>query len=776
MIKKLWLIRSFKQICLLGLVIILGFLISETIVFAGNFVIAPYLRNVTSESAVISWELPEAESGYLYYGTSREEYQYKKELKANKYHLVQLNNLKADTMYYYMVKTDNYSTPKGDYNHFFRTVGTGRVPFTFAVLGDTSSGKDGFDFDHKRVINSIMDYTFPEFVILSGDLVMDGQRESDWLSFFKVEEELLSHTPIYASRGNNEEYGKEYFDKYFQRPGEPSWHSFDYAGNHFIALNILKGQGQKYYDSFRPGSEQFTWLLEDLQSEDNKNAAFTFVFFHAPVFPPQGDTSQVLEELLHPLFVRYGVDMVFNGTHTFSRAEKEGVAYYISGGGGAELFRNPLIERPEIKETEYFLHHLRVRVNYPVITVEAVDTNGNTFSSYRYWDPEADDKDKGTTSFSTVDKEKVEAILEGKSKQGTIPVTVFSMPNCGYCDRLLDRDLPELERKTGINLEVNYLSLDQADNFETIVYIEELLNDRDNELPAVLIGRNLLGGEKEIKANLEDVLLSVASSDPEMEKNILENKNTNSLEVSKSIKERFVSIKMLPVISAGLLDGINPCAFTAIIFLLSYLVYIGKNKKEILLGGIGFTLGVFITYMLIGFGLSELLSSLSFYSYISNTIEYLTFVFVIVLGIYNLYDFYLCRKGKEKEMKLQLSKFLKLKIYKHIRSKVRSPHLVVASLVLGFFVSAFELACTGQVYIPTIIYMLDISAERVRAFAYLTLYNLAFIFPLVIIFIAVYFGLSEDSVKKYMQKNLALVKLGTALLFFGLGAAILFFG
>lgn len=756
-------------------VFLLIFLFSGT-VLAGDFLVAPYLRKVTSDCAVIAWEFSEAQECHFYYGPSRESLEHKIRLSQADYHLVELDDLEPGTLYYYLVQLDENPFPEGDFEHFFKTIGSGRVPFTFAVLGDTSSGKDGFDLEHKRVINSVMDYTYPEFLILSGDLVMDGRRKEDWVSFFRVEEELLRNTPVYTSRGNNEEYGSEYFNKYFQRPGAPLWYSFDYAGSHFIALDILKGQGQGYYDSFRPGDEQFSWLLTDLQSEANINAAFTFVFFHAPVFPPHGDSSEVLEELLHPIFVKYGVDMVFNGTHTFSRAEKDGVVYYISGGGGAELFRNPIIDRPEIKETYYLLHHLRVSVNYPVITVEAIDTNGNIFSYYRYWDPEADEQDKGSSTISLkeieLNRQEVEDLLQREGNQENITVTVFSLPNCSYCDTLLYKILPDLGKKMGIGLEIEYLPLGQADNFEKMIYIEELLNNRNNELPAVLIGREILGGENEIKANLEKVLRNYALDNSEMT-DVLDIQVGDQSFIDETIKERFASIKALPILSAGFLDGINPCAFTVIIFLLSYLIYVGKNKKEILLAGIAFTLGVFITYMLIGFGLSRLLSSISIYGYIAEAIKYLTLILVFFLGTYNLYDFYLCRKGRQTDINLQLPKFLKRKIHDHIRSKERSSRLMIASLVLGFFVSTFELACTGQVYIPTIIYMLEISTEKIRAFGYLTLYNLAFITPLIVVFVAVYFGLSEDSVKRYMQKNIALVKLATALLFFGLGIAIL---
>ena len=54
---------------------------------------------------------------------------------------------------------------------------------------------------------------------------------------------------------------------------------------------------------------------------------------------------------------------------------------------------------------------------------------------------------------------------------------------------------------------------------------------------------------------------------------------------------------------AGFIDGLNPCAFATIVFLVSYLSFLGKKSKEILIYGIIFTFGVFIAYIIAGVGL-----------------------------------------------------------------------------------------------------------------------------------------------------------------------------
>jgi cytochrome c biogenesis protein CcdA len=58
----------------------------------------------------------------------------------------------------------------------------------------------------------------------------------------------------------------------------------------------------------------------------------------------------------------------------------------------------------------------------------------------------------------------------------------------------------------------------------------------------------------------------------------------------------------LAVVLAGLVDGLNPCAFATIIFFVSYLSLSGKKGKEILITGASFTVGVFIAYLLVVLG------------------------------------------------------------------------------------------------------------------------------------------------------------------------------
>ena len=92
---------------------------------------------------------------------------------------------------------------------------------------------------------------------------------------------------------------------------------------------------------------------------------------------------------------------------------------------------------------------------------------------------------------------------------------------------------------------------------------------------------------------------------------------------------------------------------------------------------------------------------------------------------------------------------------------------------MGFFVSVFELACTGQIYFPTIAYLVK-SDGGARNYLFLVLYNVGFIVPLLAVFALTYTGVSSKRITVFFRRRMGVVKLATAMLFAGL-AALTFF-
>ena len=75
----------------------------------------------------------------------------------------------------------------------------------------------------------------------------------------------------------------------------------------------------------------------------------------------------------------------------------------------------------------------------------------------------------------------------------------------------------------------------------------------------------------------------------------------------QGIVERFKSLGIFTVAFAGLLDGLNPCAFATLIFFVSYLTLSGRKGRQVLAVGTAFTAGVFLAYLAVGLGFHQVL-------------------------------------------------------------------------------------------------------------------------------------------------------------------------
>jgi hypothetical protein len=101
-----------------------------------------------------------------------------------------------------------------------------------------------------------------------------------------------------------------------------------------------------------------------------------------------------------------------------------------------------------------------------------------------------------------------------------------------------------------------------------------------------------------------------------------------------------------------------------------------------------------------------------------------------------------------------------------IRTGAQMHAFVAVAFITGIVISLIELACTGQVYLPTIIFVLSMPGPQIQALLYLVLYNLAFIVPLVIVFIMVFFGTTSEQLGRFINRWTGPIKLLMAVMFF----------
>ena len=355
-------------------------------------------------------------------------------------------------------------------------------------------------------------------------------------------------------------------------------------------------------------------------------------------------------------------------------------------------------------------------------------------------------------------------------------IVYFHSPSCHECQKV-KKFLPKVTGRWGNRISLELRSIENINVFDELLKYEKHYKVKVAAPPAIFVGDTALVGYDVITRRLDvaigDALandittFSPASASPG------EPTSAEPGDAPGEVLSRFESFGPWAVALAGLIDGVNPCAFTTIVFFLSTLAYLKKTRREMLLVGGGFTVGMFSAYFLLGLGLLGAVKAFSVSRGLSSGLAWGVAIFAFALAGWSLIDAVrYIRSGDAKRVTLGLPKKLKDRIHKVIRTHLTTRGLVIGSVTVGFLVSILESLCTGQVYLPTIVFMTRTPGMRAAAVSYLLLYNVMFILPLVGILAMTYFGVRSEALGAMLRKRLALAKLAMAGLFAGLGVLV----
>jgi cytochrome c biogenesis protein CcdA len=352
------------------------------------------------------------------------------------------------------------------------------------------------------------------------------------------------------------------------------------------------------------------------------------------------------------------------------------------------------------------------------------------------------------------------SLQEGGSP--AIHVAYFSKAGCPVCARV-ETYLEEVQRlyPQAVLTEFPIEEEDSKVLSEWLGQRYGVPEEKRMTTPTIFVGRDyLVGRDRVTLENMRVVLDRYVASGAEPTW-----AGFDSARSEASIFERFQSLGALTVVGAGLLDGLNPCAFATIVFFVSYLAFLERKGREILAVGGAFALGVFLTYLLVGIGMLRVLEQLTFLTRLRPWVYGLTAALCLILAAYSLLDYRKARGGDFKSMALRIPLRLRQRINRTVRSGAKAQAFVPVAFFTGFAISLLELACTGQVYLPTIIFVMGRPDMQSRALLYLLLYNLAFILPLIVVFGLAYFGTTSEELGIFIHRRTAAIKLATALLF-----------
>lgn len=237
------------------------------------------------------------------------------------------------------------------------------------------------------------------------------------------------------------------------------------------------------------------------------------------------------------------------------------------------------------------------------------------------------------------------------------------------------------------------------------------------------------------------------------------NQEENPVMVPNESKLHLLSTALL-----GLADGINPCAFTALVFLLSFLTVKGRKKKNVVFSGICYVAGIFFFYFFFGWASSVFLAkNFSFFPWTAFFVKILIIGFCLVTAFVQLLDAF-----KPAGRLSSLSRKSVERIHNILR--INKNALFFIFFLVGIAVSFSELLCTGQIYIPTIVM---ISQVTFKTTALLLIYNVMFVLPLLAIIILYSFTSDLSPVQRFVQRNFRIFKIIIAAVILTLGSVVL---
>jgi predicted MPP superfamily phosphohydrolase len=193
----------------------------------------------------------------------------------------------------------------------------------FAAIGDMGTG----EAPQHQVALRMTEYRnkFPfDFVIMLGDNIYGSKLARDFDRKFEAPYKPLLDAGVkfYASLGNHDIPAEEYY-KPFNMNGR-RYYDFDRGNVRFIAL-----------DSDYMDPDQLSWLESELKNSD---ATWKIPFFHHPLYSSGAThgSSIELRHVLEPIFVQYGVRVVFSGhDHIYERTKpQQGISYFVEGSSG----------------------------------------------------------------------------------------------------------------------------------------------------------------------------------------------------------------------------------------------------------------------------------------------------------------------------------------------------------------------------------------------------------------------------------------------------------
>ena len=351
----------------------------------------------------------------------------------------------------------------------------------------------------------------------------------------------------------------------------------------------------------------------------------------------------------------------------------------------------------------------------------------------------------------------------------TVTLDYFFQQGCEECARVNALVLPMLAERFPGEYELRRHDISEEANYLKLVEYQERLNVTSDDAVCMIVdGRQYFGGFAVIDRDLPAAMERARQlpADSALPADVSPNR--------ERLHRRAETFTVGAILTAGLLDGFNPCVFSTLIFFMSLLSLARIRGGRLLAAGGVYCLACFCTYVALGFGLFHVLKLFSDHQAMRLGIEIVLIALLLLFALLSFRDAWRFRRsGKSSSVTLQLPEKVKNRIHAVMRSGLKFRYLLPGAFTGGVLVTVLESVCTGQVYLPTLVLMSREFGAGSRWFGYLLLYNLMFILPLLLLFLAAWRGTSMPVFLNWSRKNVVAGKTALGCLFLLLAALML---
>jgi hypothetical protein len=330
-------------------------------------------------------------------------------------------------------------------------------------------------------------------------------------------------------------------------------------------------------------------------------------------------------------------------------------------------------------------------------------------------------------------------------------VDFFYEAGCTECKTVRTEVFPVLEARLAGLYVLRRYDTGIASNVARLVAYQRALDMKANEPVSVVIDyRHVLDGLDAISGELvplvEQATLARYEPDWSPPKPI---SVPGAAEHKRFVAEHVRDFALWTVIGAGLLDGVNPCAISTLVFFVSLLAVAKVGGRGLLAVGASFCVASFLTYTALGFGLLHVLHTFSGFPILQAGIDLTMMAVLAALAWLSFRD---ARRygttGRPGDVTLQLPKRVKERIHSIMRTRLKTHNLVIGGLLIGCAVTALA------------------------AWTYLLLYNTMFITPLVCVFLLTFYGMKTKALIEWSEHNVVSSKVLLGILFAAMAVLI----